>query len=65
MHHQAAVARASLPVPASALLLYLLRQAFLWLAVPLALYLVFATQIPALHDLTHTARHAAGWFKCH
>lgn len=44
---------------------YALLQGILWLSVPVALYLVFAAPIPAVHDALHGVRHATTFFTCH
>lgn len=44
---------------------YALKQAFLWLAVPVSLWLVFASDVEALHNALHSTRHAASFFICH
>ncbi len=54
----------SVAVP-TALVGYIAKQAFLWLTIPLVLYLVYVSQIPIIHDTLHSARHAAGFVKCH
>lgn len=64
MHHQITVPVAA-PRTTPTIVLYAAKQAFLWLAIPLALYFAFVTQIPAVHDSTHGARHAVGLLKCH
>ncbi len=65
MHEQVAVKPVATALPAGASLAYIAQQAFLWLAVPLALYVVFISQIPAIHNAAHATRHGAGWFMCH
>ncbi|BDG61564.1 CbtB-domain containing protein [Caldinitratiruptor microaerophilus] len=44
---------------------YLLLQGVLWLSVPVALYVLFAAPIPAVHDALHSVRHFTAFFTCH